>query len=383
MYHVYNHWDKLKVCVVGRSYPPEFYNFIKNTRLRSLFERIAIETEEDFQGLIKKLHEFGVETVRPNVPNIIPEKYITNNIRIPGPVSMNPRDQMIVIGNKFFLLPYEYNILNSSGRMKLREFDTDISQFSLDTKNLVDWWSPILEKLQSGGISIYDTTNESDSYYNILKYIKSAGITRIGKDLYFGTESKIFANIMQSSKIFVKKYISKDYRCHFIDTQGHSDGCFTPVKPGLIVSAYDMAGYEKTFPDWEIVKVKHRNLVYEDWWPLKKKNKGKWWLPNSSNDNELVEFVETWLRDWVGQVSETNFDVNCLVVDQNNILVTAYNKEVFDAYQKHGVTPHIVPLRHREFWDGGLSCLTAELYREGEMQDWFPNRELHESIVIK
>ena len=49
MYSVHQPWDPLKVCVVGKSYPPEFYNFIKNPRLRGLFERIATETEEDYQ----------------------------------------------------------------------------------------------------------------------------------------------------------------------------------------------------------------------------------------------------------------------------------------------------------------------------------------------
>ena len=55
MYSVYQHWDPLKVCVVGRSYPPEFYSWIKKPAVRSLFERIAIETEEDFQMKMRKL----------------------------------------------------------------------------------------------------------------------------------------------------------------------------------------------------------------------------------------------------------------------------------------------------------------------------------------
>ena len=59
-YSVYQHWDPLKVCVVGRSYPPEFYSWIKIPHVRKLFERIATETEEDYQNIIKKLESFGV-----------------------------------------------------------------------------------------------------------------------------------------------------------------------------------------------------------------------------------------------------------------------------------------------------------------------------------
>ena len=69
LYSVYQHWDPLKVCIVGKSYSPEFYSFITNTRVRSVMERIAQETEEDYQKLISLLKQFNVEVLRPNVKN--------------------------------------------------------------------------------------------------------------------------------------------------------------------------------------------------------------------------------------------------------------------------------------------------------------------------
>ena len=116
-YSVHQHWDPLRVCAVGRSYPPEFYNFIENPRLRELFQRIARETEEDYQGIIKKLEEFGVEVVRPNVPNVQIDEYLTSNKRLPGPVSMTPRDQMIMIGDTFFVFPFNNIAVKTSGKI--------------------------------------------------------------------------------------------------------------------------------------------------------------------------------------------------------------------------------------------------------------------------
>ncbi len=55
MVSVYQCFDPLKACVVGRSFPPEFYSEIENVSVRSALEKVAIETEEDFQSLIKKL----------------------------------------------------------------------------------------------------------------------------------------------------------------------------------------------------------------------------------------------------------------------------------------------------------------------------------------
>ena len=57
MFTVHQHWDPLKVCAVGRSYPPEFYNRIPNPRVRDVMKRIATETEEDYQTLEKILKD--------------------------------------------------------------------------------------------------------------------------------------------------------------------------------------------------------------------------------------------------------------------------------------------------------------------------------------
>ena len=118
-YSVHQPWDPLRVCVVGRSYPPEFYEFMENPRLRELFQQIARETEEDFQGIIAKLEEFGVEVIRPNVPNVQIDEYLTESLRIPGPISMVPRDQMIMIGNNFYVFPHEYVAKKASGRIQI------------------------------------------------------------------------------------------------------------------------------------------------------------------------------------------------------------------------------------------------------------------------
>ena len=70
MVSVQHCFDPLKVCIVGRSYPPEFYSTIGNPKVRSAMERVAIETEEDYQKLITKLEEFGVEVLRLDISDL-------------------------------------------------------------------------------------------------------------------------------------------------------------------------------------------------------------------------------------------------------------------------------------------------------------------------
>ena len=99
MFNVYQHWDPLKVCIVGRSYPPEFYSWITVPHVRALFERIAIETEEDYQNIIKKLQEFGVEILRPELPEHADDIFVNGRYLAP---LMTPRDYTITIGEKFY-----------------------------------------------------------------------------------------------------------------------------------------------------------------------------------------------------------------------------------------------------------------------------------------
>ena len=98
MYSSYTHFGKLKACVVGRSYSPNFYSWIKNPRLRNKFEQIAQETEEDYLSLCNLLTRFGVEVLRPSNPDYT----VTGADRIPGPFSMTPRDSLCMIGEKLY-----------------------------------------------------------------------------------------------------------------------------------------------------------------------------------------------------------------------------------------------------------------------------------------
>ena len=101
MYTVHQHWDPLKVCAVGRSYPPEFYSRIQNAKVRNVMERIAIETEEDYQKLISKLKEFNVKVIRTDVSED-PEVYVNDGVlNVPPP--MTPRDFTAMVGDTFYM----------------------------------------------------------------------------------------------------------------------------------------------------------------------------------------------------------------------------------------------------------------------------------------
>jgi hypothetical protein len=233
------------------------------------------------------------------------------------------------------------------------------------------------------------TVTGNPSFKNIFEFVKrhdipcqpspfeqvnGAETTRIGKDLYFGTHTyyddcQKIVNL--SSKFFPR------YRCHVVNTGGHSDGTFCPLIPGLIISLRDVPCYQDTFPGWEVIYLPGQSWgKVKPFLDLKRKNQGRWWIPGFEHDQSVIDVVETWLDHWVGYVEETVFDVNMLTIDPKNVIVFGYNDTVFKALDKYNITPHIVPLRHRYFWDGGIHCVTMDMRRKGNLQDYFPERQI-------
>ena len=368
-YSVYQHWDPLKVCVVGRSYPPEFYSWITVPHVRNMFERMAIETEEDCQKIIKKLESFGVTVLRPNLPRATQSqgKFIAP--------PMTPRDHTVMVGSTFY-----HNFKDN--------FSTNYNQIKDPSWPVCDSWQQFeqlpawivnecaeMHGFVSPGFEYQDIFLHLQQQGNMIKqadHISGAMLARLGKDLYLGTD-----RYDQDPEV-LKQFMDTEFpntRNHVVNTGGHSDGTYCPVCPGLILSTQDVPTYADTFPDWEVVYLPPSDLsAVKSFADLKEKNKGKWWIPGFEKDQEVIDVVETWLGHWTGFVEETVFDVNMLIVDPKNVIVFNYDKQVFDALDRYGITAHVILFRHRYFWDGGIHCITSDLHREGTMQNYFPER---------
>jgi hypothetical protein len=364
-YSIRSEWDPLRVCVVGRSYPPEFYSWITVPHVRELFERIATETEEDFQLLIKKLEEFGVCVLRPD---LVAEP-LHNGKLIPPP--MHPRDRMIMVGDTFYE-SYSFNIKQFIDQVWTDAWPTcsSIDEFYKLPRYMQDecFEQHGLEKYLSLENNWDSVINHVKDQNNIIKshwydhnLINGAMIYQLDQTLYAGTlapdqDVDQYQSVLDQEFFKTKNYI--------LPSHGHIDGTFCPVAPGLIISRLDINDYSSWFPGWEIVYLPYRRWEsVNQWKQLKSKNFGRWWIPGFEHDQEVINIVESYLSHWTGQVEETTFDVNMLIIDQKNVIVNGYNDQIFDACNRYGITPHIVPFRHKNFWDGGVHCVTADLHR--------------------
>ncbi len=372
MYKVTHQWNKLKTCVVGRSYPPEIFKFIKNKNIRNIFEKLAIETEHDLKHLKHVLeNRFGVKIIRPEIEKTF-EIYKIKDGYIAPPISA--RDFMIMIDNNLHY-PGLPNINHAWVDFAQKNKILKYSSFEKLGYELKDKFSKKWNEFKKSDKIVFEKKINffKDIFTHVLEqgnnviaspinYMNSSFITRLGSKMIVGTQQyyddkekirEMFSHMYPDKKIFI------------VDSQGHSDGVFTPITNELIISGDAETDYSETFPDAEIVQVPPEITLKNDQFGKQiHLAEHRWFLDGFEQDNKLAEMVDYYFNNWVGNVQETAFMVNILMVDQKNAICSSDNKQVRDAMKRHGVELHIVPFRHKWFWDTGIHCLTQDLDRE-------------------
>ena len=327
----YATFDPLKHCWLGSGFKPEWFSDLpiyKDKKIMDPLKRIADETEEDYQTLEKILKDAGVKTYRSFL-NIDQFKSLKNIWRPP----VNPRDHFAMIGEKIYAV-----------------------------SNGVAGYSDVLKQIPREKIVIDKVEDRAIS-------ISTATICRVGKDLWWDINKGCPDYLVEKYK---KQWQDEGFRVHTSHRGYHSDSSFCVVKPGCIVSLHEIQDYKKEFPGWDVLYLPDQSWDKVDSFiQMKKKVGGRWWLKGEEHNDQLIEFVNTWLDDWLGYVEETVFDVNMLSIDENTIICNNYNKDVFAHFKKHKVEPIVFNFRHRYFWDGGVHCITQDLYREGTQEDYF------------
>jgi hypothetical protein len=191
----------------------------------------------------------------------------------------------------------------------------------------------------------------------------------VGRDVFF--DNSDFLKPEQSQWI-VDNVLGSEYRIHEAITDGHGDAVFAILKPGVLLSSkHDVnLNLAADFPSWDVCKIWDSSI----WAAMEvgkfkyEQSPGAWYVQGQTPTPEFTAFVDTYLKKWTGFVAETVFDVNCLVLDEENVIFSAYNRDVFDFCKRHRINPIISELRHSYFWDGGISCCTQDLRRRGGLE---------------
>lgn len=377
-YSVNYHWDTLQTCLVGRSYPPEFYSWIKDTGTRSRFEKLAQETEEDYQVLINLLEKkFGVDVFRPEFPEDLSDLYIDDKWVQPPTA---PRDYFIMIQDRFWVpeIPnashawgvfYRQNKLSWwPDYVRPKDFYDAFPEYARDIQEKFEKFKSMDQKHLDAKLKFYDHVFDhikqqgNEIVYTQLDFINGCFVSRLGGELFFATQT------YHDDKLAILDQVNRLFpttKNKVVNSGGHGDAVYCPVAPGLIISLNDIPTYADTHPGWEVVYLPPSNYEHMREFEMSmKRNKGRWFMPGFEQDQNLIHMVDHYFDAWVGQVSETVFDVNILVVDPKNIVVATHNDQVEEACARYGIEVHVVPFRHKYFWDAGIHCVTNDLNRK-------------------
>jgi glycine amidinotransferase len=173
----------------------------------------------------------------------------------------------------------------------------------------------------------------------------AADVIRCGKDLF--VQKSMVTN--DAGIDWLRRHYP-DHRVHKVwyreHTPWHMDTTIVPLRPGLVLINPVRTPLEKAQKelfeknDWEIIEGP----------------------PTLLEQKRPMTFCSIWLN------------INLLVLDPKTVCVEASETPVMELLDKHGMEVVPVPFYEVSPFGGGLHCSTADVYREGTLEDYFPNQ---------
>jgi len=174
----------------------------------------------------------------------------------------------------------------------------------------------------------------------------AAEVMRMGKDLF--VQHGNTANLRAAD--WLRRHFP-DHHVHSLNFVGddpytmHIDATFVPLRPGLIVNN----------PHRALSAAQRRIFEANDW--------------------QIVDTAQPVHNAPPPMCySGVYLSMNCLVLDPKTVCIEA--SEVYQMEQMDKLGMEVIPVPFRDVYPfgGGLHCSTADVYREGDLEDYFPNR---------
>ncbi len=362
----WNDFDPLKHCIVGRCdnscIPPEEPATSEkvpiDSPMRGMWGPRPLENvqkaNEQLDNLVKVLEKHGVKVDRPtplqwNAPVITPD-FRTDCMM----TCMPPRDVLLTIGPEIIEAAMSFRCRfweYLAYRPLLNQYFNEDPEFiwsqaprpRLTDKsykhNYYDEKISLEERLVRTANKDFVTTEEEIMF-------DAADVMRLGKDLFI--QHGLTTN-RKAMEWFQRKY--PDMRVHAVNFPGdpypiHIDATFVPLRPGLIIN-----NPMRRLP-------KEQRAIFE------------------ANDWEIVDAAQPAHKEPPALCySSVWLSMNCLVLDHKTVIVEA--SEVYQQEQMDKLGMNVIPVAIRDWayaFGGGLHCSTADVFREGKCEDYFPKQ---------
>ena len=360
----WNDFDSLRHVIVGRAdftcipptEPATEAKIPEDSDMRGLWGPRPLHTVEaanrQLDTLTQALEEKGVRVDRPTP--IQWNQAVTTPDFMTGTMfgCMPPRDVLLTVGKEILSAPmsfrcryWEYLAYHD---LMQRYFDED-PEFRweqaprprlTDDAYQVGYFDEItLEERLRRTAALDFVTTEHEPLFD------AADVLRIGKDLF--CQHGLTTN--RRGMEWLKRHYS-DHRVHAVNFPGdpypiHIDATFVPLRPGLVMNNPKRplpAEQRRIFEanDWEIIDAAQ---------------------PANDKPPPLC-YSSVWLS------------MNVLVVNHQTVIVEA--SEVHQMDQLDKLQFEVIPMSFRDAYPfgGGLHCATADVFREGKCEDYFPKQ---------
>ncbi|MEM7748143.1 MAG: serine/threonine protein kinase [Pseudomonadota bacterium] len=361
----WNEWDPLRHVIVGVADgccipPPEPALDAKvpeDSDMRGQWGPRPQETvekaNEQLDGFAKILESRGIRVDRPtpldfNQPIATPDWQTESMFG-----TMPPRDVLLTVGNE---------ILEATMSYRCRWFEylcyrPLLQQYYIEDPNMRHESAPkprltdadyhpdylsdtigVEKRLEWTAEKFFVTTEEEPLF-------DAADVLRFGKDLVV---QHGFTTNLKGIDWLQRHY--PDHRVHAVNFPGdpypiHIDATFTPLRPGLIIN-----NPERRLPDDQ------RELFKKNDWEIIDAARP------AHNQPPPLCYSSVWLS------------MNVLVLDPKTICVEASEVNQMEQFDKLGFEVVPVPFRDAYAFGGALHCATADVYREGTLEDYFPKQ---------
>lgn len=363
--NLWNDWDPLKRVIVGRAdnsvIPPEESATSEkvpvDSAMRGMWGPRPLEKVEkanaQLDNLVDVLEKHGVQVDRPT-PLQWNQAIGTPDFRNDSMMTcMPPRDILLTIGseimasaNSFRCRYFEYlaywPLMNSYFEDDPEFKWTQAPRPRLTDKsykhNYYDERVSLEERLERTAAKDFVTTEVEPMW-------DAADVMRMGKDLFI--QHGLTTN--RKSMEWFKRYYP-DFRVHAVNFPGdpypiHIDATFVPLRPGLIINN----------PNRPLPQEQRKIFEANDWQIVDAAQ------PAHDTPPELC-YSSVWLS------------MNCLVLDPKTVICEVSEVHQMEQMDKLGM--NVIPVAFRDAYPfgGGLHCATADVYREGTCEDYFPNQ---------
>ncbi len=362
----WNEWDPLKHVIVGRAtgtmvQAPEIAvqrewrddGFNLGT-YGPYPEKMTAKADEQLDNFAKILEGRGIRVDRPSLMDF------SQTVQTPDWVQetmfgcMPPRDLLLTVGNEIVEATMSYRsrwFEYLCFRPLLEQYfkEDPLFLFSAAPKPRLsedtykkDWWKNWKSMSDEEQWEFAESSDWIPTEKEPL--FDAADVIRCGKDIF--VQKSMVTN--DAGIDWLQRHYP-DHRVHTVRyrelTPWHMDTTIVPLRPGLVLVNPVRTPLE---PQKELFEANGWEVLEGPATLLDKK--------------KPMTFCSIWLN------------INLLVLDPKTVCVEASETPVMELLDRHGFNVIPVPFYEVSPFGGGLHCATADVYREGTLEDYFPNQ---------